>query len=116
MGLKIVPNFEQLSLFPSDYCPSERRFRGSRRVCQCKYHSFHLDHSISSRNLDLEVNLTPGNYTVFVAVNWLHEEHSFNLSFYGSERVDFSRVYNEKNPNHIAQSLEALNIEHGTRK
>jgi hypothetical protein len=51
------------------------------------------------------VNLAPGNYTVFAAVNWKHEEHNFNLTFYGAERVDFSRVYNEKNPNHISASL-----------
>jgi hypothetical protein len=63
------------------------------------------NHTAGSRNLDLEVNLAPGNYTAFVAVNWRHEEHSFNLSFYGSERVDFTRIYNEKDPNHIARSL-----------
>jgi len=59
------------------------------------------------------VQLTPGDYTVFVAVNWKSEEHYFNLAFYGSERIDFSRVYNEKNPNHIAQSLESLNVSSG---
>lgn len=42
-------------------------------------------------------------------------EHNFNLTFYGSERVDFSRVYNDKNPSHIAQSLEALNVTNGKR-
>lgn len=56
-----------------------------------------------------------GDYTVFVAVNWKNEEHNFNLSFYGSERIDFSRVYNEKNPTHIAHCLQSSNVFTGKR-
>lgn len=63
----------------------------------------------------MEVNLAPGSYTVFVAGNWKHHEYSYNLTFYGSERVDFERVYTSKVPNLINQSLEALNVENGRR-
>lgn len=59
--------------------------------------------------------MTPGNYTVFVAVSWKHEDHSFNLTFFGSEKVDFSRVYNDKDPNSISQSLESVNVDQGKR-
>ncbi len=37
------------------------------------------------------------------------------MTFYGPDRVDFQRVYNERVPNLISHSLEHLNIEHGTR-
>jgi hypothetical protein len=61
------------------------------------------------------VNLAPGSYTVFVAGNWKGAEHSFNLSFYGADRIDFERVHTEKIPNLISQSLEALNVSSGRR-
>jgi hypothetical protein len=51
------------------------------------------------------VNLTPGTYTAFVSGNWKHGEYAYNLTFYGAERVDFERVYTEKVPNLIGQSL-----------
>ena len=65
--------------------------------------------------MDLEVNLTPGNYTVFVSANWVASEYAYNLSFYGSERVSFERVYTEKVPNLIGHSLEGLNLSSGRR-
>ena len=61
------------------------------------------------------MNLTPGNYTVFTAINWVGEDHSFDLSFYGSERVDFSRVYTEKDPNLISKAFEGYNVANGQR-
>jgi hypothetical protein len=57
------------------------------------------------------VNLTPGNYTVFVSANWKHVEYAYNLTFYGSEKIDFERVYTERVPNLISQSLENINLE-----
>jgi hypothetical protein len=65
--------------------------------------------------LDLEVDLEPGSYTVFVAVNWKGADHAFNLSFYGSERVDFSRVHTDKEPSFISQGLESYNLENGRK-
>lgn len=59
--------------------------------------------------------MTPGSYTVFVAANWKQTEYSYNLTFYGSERVDFEKVYTSKLPNLISQSLESLNVENGRR-
>ena len=50
-----------------------------------------------------------------MAANWKHTEYSYNLTFYGSERVDFERVYTSKLPNLISQSLETLNVENGRR-
>lgn len=76
---------------------------------------FYSDHSISGRNLDLEVNLDAGNYTVFVSVNWKVADHSFNLTFYGSERVDFSRVHTDKEPSYITHGLESYNVDHGRK-
>ena len=65
--------------------------------------------------MDLEVNLTAGNYTVFSAINWVGEDQSFNLTFYGSEKIDFRRVYTDKEPNTISQSLESYNVENGKK-
>jgi hypothetical protein len=50
-----------------------------------------------------------------VAGNWRNQEYSYNLTFYGSERVDFERVYTSKLPNLISQSLESLNVTNGKR-
>lgn len=61
------------------------------------------------------MNLSPGIYTVFVSANWKHSEYAYNLTFYGSERIDFERIYNEKVPNLIGQSLESLNLQQGKR-
>lgn len=61
------------------------------------------------------MSLTPGSYTVFISGNWKHTEYAYNLTFYGSERIDFERVYTAKVPNLISQSLETLNLENGRR-
>jgi len=63
----------------------------------------------------LEVNLPAGNYTVFAAINWVGQDQAFNLTFYGSEKVDLSRVYTDKEPNAISQGLESWNVENGRR-
>ena len=48
-------------------------------------------------------------------MNWKGADHSFNLTFYGSEKVDFSRVHTDKEPNLIAQSLEDVNVNNGRK-
>lgn len=50
-----------------------------------------------------------------MAISWKQVDQSFNLSFYGSEKVDFSRVYTEKEPSQITQGLEALNLAEGKK-
>lgn len=40
-----------------------------------------------SRNLDIEVNMTPGEYQLFAFVNWNSHVYDFNLTFYGSRHV-----------------------------
>ncbi|GEM_PF-2771928 len=37
------------------------------------------------------------------------------MTFYGSERVDFERVYTDKVPNLISQSFESVNVSNGKR-
>ena len=61
------------------------------------------------------MNLEAGSYTVFVAINWKGADQSFNLTFYGSERVDFSRIHTDKEPNLISQSLENYNVDNGRK-
>jgi hypothetical protein len=52
---------------------------------------------------------------VFSAINWVGDDQSFNLTFYGSEKVDLSRVYTDKDPNTISQGLESWNVDNGRR-
>ena len=63
----------------------------------------------------MEVNLEAGSYTVFVAINWKGADQTFNLTFYGSEKVDFSRIHTDKEPNLISQGLEAYNVNYGKK-
>jgi len=37
----------------------------------------------TSRNLDVEVNLTEGDYEVFVAGHWKSREYDYDLTFFG---------------------------------
>ena len=50
-----------------------------------------------------------------MAGNWKTHQQCYHLSFYGSHRIDFSRLHTEKDPNLIAQGLESLNLEEGRR-
>jgi hypothetical protein len=52
---------------------------------------------------------------VFAAVSWKGADQSFDLSFYGSERVDFTRVYTEKDPSLIGRGLEEWNVRLGRK-
>lgn len=104
-------------LFPSasnySYSPATIILQRNNEDGSVEY--INANHSINGRNLDLEVNLTPGNYTVFSAINWVGEDHSFNLTFYGSEKIDFSRVYTDKEPSAVSQGLESYNVDNGKR-
>lgn len=37
----------------------------------------------TARNLDVEVNLTAGEYEVFVAGHWKAKEYDYDLTFFG---------------------------------
>ena len=52
---------------------------------------------------------------MFVAISFKKEEHSFNLTAYASEKVDFCRVYTDKEPGLIGNALEQANVEHAKR-
>ncbi len=67
----------------------------------------------SSRNLDVEVNLTEGEYEVFVAGHWKAKEYDYDLTFLGKEKVSFKREYTSKFPNKIAEALTKLNVSTG---
>lgn len=55
-----------------------------------------------SKNLDVEVNLTPGEYMLFLVLSWVDRDYDVNFSLYGTELVRFKRVYNKNNPYLIA--------------
>lgn len=67
----------------------------------------------TSRNLDVEVNLTEGEYEVFVAGHWKAKEYDYDLTFFGKEKVSFKREYTSKFPNKIAEALTKLNVATG---
>lgn len=67
----------------------------------------------TSRNLDVEVNLTAGEYEVFVVGHWRSKEYDYDLTFFGKEKVSFKREYTSKFPNKIAEALTKLNISTG---
>ena len=68
-----------------------------------------------SRNLDIEVNLVPGEYQVFAFVNWNHQVYDFNLTFYGSRQLDFIKIPTLKNHNIITFGLQNVNLQTGRR-
>ena len=63
-----------------------------------------------SRNLDVEVTLTPGEYYVFAFINWNRHVYDFCLTFYGSREIDFVRVSTMKNHNMISLGLQNENL------
>ena len=67
----------------------------------------------TSRNLDVEVNLTEGEYEVFVAGHWKAKEYDYDLTFFGKEKVYFKREYTSKFPNKISEALTKLNVATG---
>lgn len=69
----------------------------------------------TSRNLDVEVNLTEGEYEVFVAGHWKSREYDYDLTFFGQEKVQFKRIYNSSFPNKIAEAFTKINLESGKR-
>lgn len=69
----------------------------------------------TSRNLDVELNLTAGDYQVFVAGHWKSREYDFYLTFVGQEKVQFKRVYISGFPNKITEALTKINLDTGKR-
>lgn len=69
----------------------------------------------NQKNLDLGVTLIPGEYVLFLVMNWVGHEYDVNISIYGSELVKFKRIYNKANPYLIAQGLEADAIKEGSK-
>jgi hypothetical protein len=67
------------------------------------------------RNLDVEVNLTPGEYHIFAFVHWAYHVYDFNLTFYGSRQVDFVKIPTLKNHNIISLGLQNYNLQYGKR-
>lgn len=63
-----------------------------------------------SRNLDVEVSLSEGEYEVFVAGHWKSREYDYDLTFFGDEKIQFKRTYNSSFPNKIADALTKLNL------
>ena len=78
-----------------------------KRVEGDKYEYVGGGFSHMSRNLDVEVTLTPGEYVVFALVNWNRHVYDFFLTFYGSKQLDFVRIPTLKNHNIIALGLQS---------
>lgn len=58
----------------------------------------------------MEVNLTAGEYTVFVAGHWKSREYDYDLTFFGQHSVQFRREYTSRFPNKITEALTKLNM------
>lgn len=71
--------------------------------------------SARAKNVDVQVNLTPGEYIVFLTVNWVQKDYDFNISVYGSELVTFKRIHNKNNPSGIATGIDAQAIRDGPK-
>jgi hypothetical protein len=71
--------------------------------------------SARAKNLDVQVSLTPGEYLVFLTVNWVDRDYDFNLSVYGTELVTFKRVYNKNNPALVASGVNSQAIREGPK-
>jgi len=115
VGPTTIPAKQWIWVFSFPHRSSQSWRRRPCHFCWRRYLIFYSAFTLNGRNLDLEVNLAAGTYTAFVSANWRHAEYAYNLTFYGSERVDFERVYTEKVPNLISQSLEEINVHNGKR-
>jgi hypothetical protein len=67
-----------------------------------------------ARNIDLEVSLSPGEYTIHVIADWKAKEYDFFLSFYGCVKLDLKKLYTREMPKMLTQSLDKESIEKGT--
>lgn len=63
----------------------------------------------------MQVNLTPGEYIVFLTVNWVERDYDFNISVYGTELVTFKRIHNKNNPSLIASGINVQAIREGAK-
>lgn len=65
--------------------------------------------------MDLELELTPGEYIVHIITSWTDKDHDLNLSIYGSSLINLSRVYHKKYPALLAEGLEPLALRDGNQ-
>lgn len=70
---------------------------------------------VNSKNIDLEVELTPGDYILHVVTSWIDKDHDLNISIYGSSLISLSRVYHKKYPALLAEGLEPLALRDGNQ-
>ena len=62
----------------------------------------------------MEVNLNPGRYCVLLLMDWKNDTHyDVNVSYYGREKVHFSRIDYKLAPNVISNSLISESVVHG---
>jgi len=69
--------------------------------------------SARAKNLDVQVSLPPGEYVVFLTVNWVEKDYDFNISIYGTELVQFKRIYNKNNPSIVGSGVNTQAIREG---
>lgn len=54
---------------------------------------FILGYSHSGRNIDLVVELTPGQYTVFCIGSWGGSAYDYSVTYFGDHNVRFEKNY-----------------------
>lgn len=78
-------------------------------------HIFIPGYSHSGRNLDLLVQLTPGQYTIFCIGSWSGSAYDYSITLFGDHAVKFDKNYTESFPNIIMKSLQEVNLSTGKR-
>ena len=58
-----------------------------------------------SKNLDMEVNLTTGNYHIYCIGQWVDQIYDYYITISCYQNVDLRKVYFHNFPNIIAESL-----------
>ena len=71
--------------------------------------------SLSSRNLDLPVNLSPGTYYLYCIGQWEDQSYDYNVTIHAEEIVQPQKIYYNNFPNIISECLTEVNLKKGKR-
>lgn len=68
-----------------------------------------------SRNLDLPVNLSAGDYHLYCIGQWPGNPYDFTATIFAKDHVSIKKVYHANFPNLIAEALTKENLSKGKR-
>lgn len=71
--------------------------------------------SYHSRNIDLPVNLAPGNYHLYCIGQWLDQPQNYNVTIFAKQIVPINKIYYNNFPNIISEALTEVNLAKGKR-